>query len=577
MMHRPRCQQGRDRHAVGADGTVGEDDQAVAVGDRLFRLVRNPVQRVFEDFFALTLRIGDIDHLRSPPAVVQFLELCGAGVVEDWLIEPQPMGVLGTVDQHVALGTDVGPEAHDHFLPNRVDRRIGDLGEELLEVVVDQPRAVGKHRQWRIVAHGTEGLLGVLGHRLEDQLQMLECEPERAHALEDRLCLQIVHLTRRRKVFQTDALFLEPCTERVPGGDSVLELLVPDDAPLVKVDEEHASRLQPPLVGNRFRIDRQDPHLAGHDDQVVVGEVVAAWPQTVSVQDGTDHMAIGEGDRGGTVPRFHLRTHELVHRLADVGHVAVVLPRLRHHHHHRLRQLPATLQQQLEDVVETPGVGEVRLDHRHDFFDVVTEEFALHDPLAGPHLVHIAAKGVDLTVVTHEPQRLRPVPAREGVGRESAVNHREMGVEERVRQIPVVPEELFRREHSLVDDVSRGKAANVEKVLRVGFTAPQRVGGDLADHVELPLEYIRIDAVAGGYERLADHRFRRQGAGANHAVVTGHVSPADKALSGIGGDPFNGGLAGGAFLIILRQKKQSRGEAPPGRQLRPEFLAGDTF
>ena len=44
-------------------------------------------------------------------------------------------------------------DRHDDLLADRVDRRVGDLREELLEVVVEQLRPVREHRERRVVAH----------------------------------------------------------------------------------------------------------------------------------------------------------------------------------------------------------------------------------------------------------------------------------------------------------------------------------------------------------------------------------------------------------------------------------------
>ncbi len=54
--------------------------------------------------------------------------------------------------------------AGDQLLADSVDGRVGDLGEKLLEVIVQQPGLIGEHGQGRIVAHRADWLDGVLGH-----------------------------------------------------------------------------------------------------------------------------------------------------------------------------------------------------------------------------------------------------------------------------------------------------------------------------------------------------------------------------------------------------------------------------
>jgi len=48
--------------------------------------------------------------------------------------------VLFGLGQQVALGTDGGLQGHHDFLADGVNRRIRDLGKELLEVVEEQLR-----------------------------------------------------------------------------------------------------------------------------------------------------------------------------------------------------------------------------------------------------------------------------------------------------------------------------------------------------------------------------------------------------------------------------------------------------
>ena len=50
----------------------------------------------------------------------------------------------------------------------RVDGRVRDLGEELLEVVVEELGLVGEDGQRRVVAHGADGVDPVADHGDED-------------------------------------------------------------------------------------------------------------------------------------------------------------------------------------------------------------------------------------------------------------------------------------------------------------------------------------------------------------------------------------------------------------------------
>ena len=87
--------------------------------------------------------------------------------------------------EQVAFGADHGMRGGNILLPDRIDGRIGDLREQLLEIVVEQLRLVRQHRQRRVSAHRAERLLAVVGHRADDETQILERVAEGLLALEN--------------------------------------------------------------------------------------------------------------------------------------------------------------------------------------------------------------------------------------------------------------------------------------------------------------------------------------------------------------------------------------------------------
>src|SRR5262249_59546386 len=71
--------------------------------------------------------------------------------------------------EQVALGGDGGGDLRHQLFADTVERWIGHLSEELLEVVVKKSRPVRQHGQRRVGAHGADGLLATRGHgRQED-------------------------------------------------------------------------------------------------------------------------------------------------------------------------------------------------------------------------------------------------------------------------------------------------------------------------------------------------------------------------------------------------------------------------
>ena len=75
--------------------------------------------------------------------------------------------------EQVGLGPDGGRQRGHQLLADGVERRVGHLGEELGEVVVEQAGAVREHRDRRVRAHGAERLGAGAGHGGQDDAQLL--------------------------------------------------------------------------------------------------------------------------------------------------------------------------------------------------------------------------------------------------------------------------------------------------------------------------------------------------------------------------------------------------------------------
>ena len=97
----------------------------------------------------------------------------------------------------------------------------------------------------------------------------------------------------------------------------------------------------------------------------------------------------------------------------------MVLPRLWDRHHDGLGQRSSCHQEELEHGVEGSGIGAVWLANGEAFFQVSIEEVGFNHALSRCHPVHVAAQGVDFSIVRHESVRLRPVPGGEGIGGEA--------------------------------------------------------------------------------------------------------------------------------------------------------------
>ena len=72
--------------------------------------------------------------------------------------------------EQVALGADAAAESGDQLLADGVERRVGDLGEQLREVVEQQPRPVRQHRDRACRCPSSRAPRRRSGHRRDEEL-----------------------------------------------------------------------------------------------------------------------------------------------------------------------------------------------------------------------------------------------------------------------------------------------------------------------------------------------------------------------------------------------------------------------
>ena len=514
MMDGAAGEQGGHGNPVGPGRPVGECDEAAAVVDRLLGLPAEPVEGTAEAFGTLGARPGGVERAAGEAGVARIRQGRELPVAQDRVRQADPPAVFRRRLEQVALRADRALERHDDFLADRVDRRIRHLGEELLEEVVDRAVLIGEERERRVVTHRADGIALLFDQGPQHEAEGLAGETEglqaagQAVAAHRRLVAGSVAvvLGGLDKCGEVGAAF-EPLGVGALRGDTGLQFLVGDDAAAVEVDQEHPAGLEPTLGQHAFGFDRDHARLGGHDDQIVVRDVVATGTEAVPVENGADVAAVREGDRRRPVPGLHQAGVVVVERLLRGVHVRVVLPCLRDHHHDRLLEGAAGEQQELEHVVEAAGVGAVGFDNGEGERQVVAEEVALQDALASVHPVHVAAQRVDLAVVAHEPVRLGAVPGREGVRREPGVDHRQVRFVVRCGQVGEERHELTGGQHALVDDHAGGQRADVEHLrLREDVAAAQPGRRLFADQVQLALEGVLIEPVRRADEELFDDR-----------------------------------------------------------------------
>ena len=299
-----------------------------------------------------------------------------------------------------------------------------------------------------------------------------------------------------------------------------------------------------------LRGDVKDAHLGGEDETIVVRYIVSGRPETVAVQRRPEELAVREEDGGRPVPRLHHGCIVVVEILSGLAHEPVVLPGLRDQGHHRKRQLHAVHVQELQSIVEHGRVGSATRNDRIDLVLLPAKKRRVHGLLPGQHAVIVAPYGVYFPVVGDKTVRMRPLPARQRVGREPGVNHRDRRPVVAALKVLVEPAELADQEHALVDDRPRRQGAHIG-VLGALL--------ELAAHdVELSVEVDPLLTALGFLkEALADRRHAVPCAVAQNFRVDRHLPPADHGDALLGGDHLKEPLCKCAGKAVLRQKEHA--------------------
>ena len=216
MMHGAGGGQGADRHALGADVAVREHQQRDALGNRRARLGADAVEGGEQPGASRAALEGDVEGARLPAAVVHRLDRGELVVREDGMRCAQAVGVFFRDLQQVALRADVALQRHHHFLADGIDGRVGDLREQLLEVVVQHARLVGHHRQGAVVAHRAERVAQFRHQRQQHELHRLRGVAERLHPWQQGLLRP--SRTPRPRAARTDPAAGVPAIRRRGGA-----------------------------------------------------------------------------------------------------------------------------------------------------------------------------------------------------------------------------------------------------------------------------------------------------------------------------------------------------------------------
>ena len=480
-----------DRSVVRVHSAVGEDKDLGAEGHGPVGGFVNGGERGGEARRASGGREQRRQHGGAESVVLERSELRHLVVVEEGRIEADEVAVLRLGVEEVALGADDRLHGRDELFAYGVEGRVRDLGEELLEVVVEGLRAVREHGEGRVGAHRADRFFAILRHRAEDVLVVLERVAEGDLLGEQLGAGKGIRRFALGGVFEGEQVVLEPLGVRPFLGEFHFEFGIVDDAAFIEADEEHLAGLEAALREDPLGLDGEDADLGGHDDQVVLRDDVARWAEAVAVEHRADVAPVGEGDGGGAVPGFHEAAVVFVEGFLGGGHRFVRLPGLRDEHHHHLGDGAAGAHEEFDGVVEAGRVRAGFVDNGQDLVDIF-EARRGHQRFAGGHPVDVAAQGVDFAIVRNHAVGVGERPTGEGVRAEARVEHAERADVAAIAKVGEVFAQLERGQHSFIDDGAGAEAGEVEVLVVFDAVAGDELFKALADDVEAAFEVVFI-------------------------------------------------------------------------------------
>ncbi len=341
VVHRGHREQRRDRRPQVVGVAVRDHQGSEAVRDRLARGRPEVLDGLRHSLTARVRPVQRPQHrrreTRAVPVRVDVDDPRQLVVVEHRPRQHDLPTRRGRGFEQILLGAHHAAQRRHDLLPDRIQRRVGDLREQFDEVVVEQPGPLRQDGDRGVGAHRTDRFAAGRRHRRQQDALLFRGVAEGELSSDHRLVV-VGNPAPPRQGTQVEQTGVQPVRVRLLRREFCLHLAVGHESPGLGVDEEHLPRLEPALLDHLGLRDRQHAALAGQHHSPVASAPPSAGTQSVAVENRTDDRAVGECDAGRAVPRFHQRRMELVEPSQRRGHVRVVLPGLGDHHQYGVWQ-----------------------------------------------------------------------------------------------------------------------------------------------------------------------------------------------------------------------------------------------
>ena len=445
-----------------------------------------------------------------------------------------------------------------HVLAQGIDRRIRDLGEQLIEVIEERTRLLGQAGQRRVDAHRGERCLALLGHGTHDLVDVIPVVAELGHAhggghlgvLSGRCRNGLIERVNGQR------LLGNPITVGLFLGITGAQLVVVDDAPAGKVNLEHLARPQTAARQDVLGAHLDGAHLACQHKAAVARHVVTSGTQAVAVEGGTQRATVGKSDGRRAVPRLHEHGLVSVVGAALLAQAVVVVPRLGQQHGCSTRKRATVHDQKLEHIVQNRGIGALTVGDGHHTLKIMLQHGAVQVGLAGTNPVDVALEGVDLAVVDDKAVGVRTLPTGRGVGGVARVYERHGRLDGGVVEVDEEAAHLCGDQHALVHDSARAHRAHIEDLVAQGKLSVGLLFDGAAAHIQTALEGVARRRVVGATQKgLQDGRHAGAGRLAQVVRVDRHLAPKEQRHASLGAALLKHAAGILYALVVLREEQ----------------------
>ena len=547
------------RHGyLARSGTVAQHHDVHAIANRSLDVFGKLLERSLQR--ALT-RVAAVHG--TEPAGLKANTVNRANTLELLLAQQRTLqthqlaGRTGVLEQ-VAVVAQVERGRGDHMLAQGVDRRVRDLGKQLIEVVEERARLLGQAGQRRIDTHRGERRLALLGHGTHDFVNIIPVIPELGHAHGGGHLGILGGRGRDGLVERVDGqrLFGDPVAIGLFLGVTGAQLVVVDDAAAGKIDLEHLPRSQTAARQDVLGAHLDGAHLACQHKATVARHIVAGGTQAVTVEGGTQRATVGKGDGRRAIPRLHEHGLVSVVGAALLTQAVVVVPRLGQQHGCGTRERTTVHDQELEHVVQNRGVGALAVDDGHHALKIVLQHGAVQVGFAGANPVDVALEGIDLAVVDDKAVGMCALPAGCGVGGVARVDERHGRFDGGVVEVDEEAAHLRGHKHAFVHDGARAHGADVENLVAQGKLGVGLLLDGAAAHVQAALECVAGRRVVGAAQKgLQDGRHAGAGRLTQVVRVDGHLAPKEQRHAGLGAALLKHATGILYALVVLREEQ----------------------